>query len=200
MLKLLIDRFGLTEDFFEVYFERYKHSMLFVDEIIAQKNRGFKDEFYISYLAINEIFSALRDEVRSILLFSKGIPISSWRDPRNNPNIDAKDYELMYKNGLNSFDELFEKKSIFFIPEQSPEDDPNYLEIYSSILFLIKETKTQDVTLLTTAILNRADYFVTKDERLIKSAKKIINERYGLGIIKPIEAICIIKEKKVKNE
>lgn len=74
------------------------------------------------------------------------------------------------------------------------------MEIYSSILFLIKETKTQDVTLLTTAILNRADYFVTKDERLIKSAKKIINERYGLGIIKPIEAICIIKEKKVKNE
>ena len=52
MLKLLIDRFGLTEDFFEVYFERYKHSILFVDEIIAQKNRGFKDEFYISYLEV----------------------------------------------------------------------------------------------------------------------------------------------------
>ena len=40
-----------------------------------------------------------------------------------------------------------------------------------------------DSTLLTTAILNKADFFVTEDKRLIDSAKKLIQDDYDLELI-----------------
>jgi predicted nucleic acid-binding protein len=193
VLEFLIGKFELIEKFSEIYSGRYKDSISFIDEIINQRNNGNKAEFYISYLATNELFSALRDELRSIILFNNGIPISRWRDSRNNPDINSEHYKVVYEKTLKSFDILFENSSILFIPEQSPDDDPNYWEIYSSIIFLIKESKTQDAILLTTAILNGADYFVTKDEPLIKSAKKMVNKEYKLNIIRPREALHIMR-------
>jgi hypothetical protein len=192
VLSFLIDKFHLTHEFFDVYSKRYEDSISFIEELIKSGSQKESDEFYISHLAINELFSGLKDELRSILLFKNGVPISRWRDSRNNPDITSADYESIYKITLKSFDILFGKKAIEYIDEQSQEDNPNYFDIYSSILFLVKEAKTQDSTLLTTAILNEADYFVTKDDVLIKSAKHLIKDNYGLELINPTQALQIL--------
>jgi len=195
VLVFLIDKFHLTNEFFDIYSKRYEDSICFIEELIKSGRQEESDEFYVSHLAINELFSGLKDELRSILLFKNGVPISRWRDSRNNPDITSDDYEAIYKTTLKSFDILFGKKAIEYIDEQSQEDNSNYLDIYSSILFLVKEAKTQDSTLLTTAILNGADYFVTKDDALIKSAKNLIKDNYSLDLIKPAYALQILHRK-----
>ncbi|MCZ7382770.1 MAG: hypothetical protein O8C64_14525 [Candidatus Methanoperedens sp.] len=192
VLNFLIDKFHLNNEFFNIYSKRYEDSISFIEELRKSRSLYDANEFYVSHLAMNELFSGLKDELRSIILFKNGVPISRWRDSRNNPEITSTDYEAIYKTTLKSFDILFGKKAIEYIDEQSLEDNPNYFDIYSSILFLVKEAKTQDSTLLTTAILNRADYFVTKDEVLIKSAKNIIKDGYNLDLIKPAHAVQIL--------
>lgn len=199
VLKSLIEKFNLSKEIYDVYFERYKKSISIIDEIVSQKNKGLKDEFFISYLAINELFSAIRDELRSVILFNSGVPISMWRDPRNNPDIKIEDYEPIYKLTLKSFDFLFENNAIILIDESSPEFESNYWEIYSQILFQINQSKTQDATLLTTAIFNKADYFITKDLTLIKSSKKMMMEKHNLKIIKPTEALHLLKNLRKTN-
>jgi len=184
ILQYLCERFDLHRDFFDVYLGRYQTSLAFIDEIVQQRSRGLPDEFYMSALATNELFSAIRDEARSILLFKSGIPISRWRDSRNNPEIPEEHYERIYELTLGSFDTLFENHGIVIIPEASPWEDDTYWSICSSILFLIRKSKTQDAILLTTAILNRADYFVTLDIPLIRSAKQKLHEEYGLQLLR----------------
>jgi hypothetical protein len=46
--------------------------------------------------------------------------------------------------------------------------------------------------ILTTAIFNKGDYFITKDEKLIRSTKKILKDEYDLDIINPKNAIGIL--------
>lgn len=167
---------------------------MFLEEIVTQREHGLTDEFYVSTLVTNELFSAIRDEVRSVLFFKSGVPISRWRDSRNNPDIPEEQYEAIYELTLRAFDTLFENHGITIIPEVSPWDDSNYWSICSSILFLIKESKTQDATLLTTAILNRADYFVTLDVPLIKTAKQMMYDEYGLQLINPTEGLQIMRK------
>lgn len=195
VLYFLIDNFHLTNEFFDVYLKRYEDSISFIEELIKSGSQEESDEFYISHLAINELFSGIKDELRSILLFKKGVPISRWRDSRNNPDITPTDYKAIYEITLKSFDILFGKKAIEYINEQSQEDNPNYFEIYSSVLFLVKEAKTHDSTLLATAILNEADYFVTKDDVLIKSAKHLIKDKYELELINPTQALQILHKR-----
>ena len=67
LLEYLVKRFKLTEEFLEVYKRKYKDSLSFINEIIRQKENGLKDEFFISYLAGNELFSAVRQVVPHIV-------------------------------------------------------------------------------------------------------------------------------------
>ncbi|MEW6181767.1 MAG: hypothetical protein AB1500_01130 [Bacillota bacterium] len=129
-----------------------------------------------------------------MLLFKKGLPISRWRDARNIPDIREEDYEEIYKKIMVTFDQLF-SRNIFPMAEKFLDDDPNYLEIFSSILFLVKDSKTQDATLLTKTILSKANYFVTRDEPLIKAATSIIKDKYALELIKPGQGFQIIRRK-----
>ncbi|QYZ80055.1 hypothetical protein E2N92_11775 [Methanofollis formosanus] len=195
VLRYLCDDLDLHDEFFQIYQKRYHNSITFIEKIFEKRQEGLSDEFYVSSLATNELFAAIRDEVRSILFFKNGVPISRWRDARNNPDISAGCYEKIYEMTLQSFDSLFENHGIVIIPEFPPWDDPNYWSILSSILFLIKETKTQDATLLTTAILNRAHYFVTLDTPLIRSAKKSIHSHYSLALVNPTEGLQILRNR-----
>lgn len=110
------------------------------------------------------------------------------------PRDTVEHYEAMYELALQAFDTLFENHGIIIIPEVSLWDNPNYWSIFSSILFLIRVSKTQDATLLTTAIINRADYFVTLDTPLIRSAKKRMEVEYGLHLINPTEGLQILQK------
>jgi predicted nucleic acid-binding protein len=203
VLQLLCEQSALPDQFFEIYSSRYEPSLTFVNTIIDKKNQKITDNFFVSHLAINELFSAIRDEMRSILLFNKGCPISMWRNPRYDPIIDAIDYQAVYKQTLQAFIPLFEdgKKDgktqdsvIQLMVEQSPES-PNYWDVYSSILFMVKEAKTHDATLLTSAILDKADYFVTLDKSLIKNAKKMLNDQYNIHLVTPKESMNIFRTK-----
>lgn len=194
VLSSQVSKFHLTNEFFEIYSKRYNDSINLIEKII-QLGQEKNDEFFVSHLAINELFSSLKDELRSILLFKNGVPISRWRDPGNNPDIKLDDYKSIYELTLKSFDSLFENKAIEYIPEQSQEDSPKYFDIYSTILFLIKDAKTQDSTLLTTAIINKADYFVTEDKRLKKTAKDFIKDNFGLELINPTQGLQILHKR-----
>ena len=89
---------------------------------------------------------------------------------------------------------MFGDGALYLIKEGATDDAENYWSIYSSMLFLIKEVKTQDTMLLTTAILYEADYFVTRDERLIKAARNRLFEQYNLQLIKPESALALLKK------
>lgn len=123
-----------------------------------------------------------------------------WRNPRYDPIIAAIDYQAVYQQTLQAFIPLFEdgKKEdsvIQLMVEQSPES-PNYWDVYSSILFMVKEAKTHDATLLTSAILDKADYFVTLDKSLIKNAKKMLSDEYHILLVTPKEAMNIFRAKR----
>lgn len=195
ILKDLCSSQDLSNEFLDIYVKRYKPAIDFVDAILTKKNDACKDEFYITSLTSNELFSAIRDEIRSILFFRQGIPISRWRDSRNNPDIPEEVYLEIYKKTLESFDFLFENHGITIIPEVSPWDDDQYWSIVSSILFLIKESKTQDATILTTSILNGADYFITLDKPLISSAKDMLSKKYRLKLLNPTEGFQELKKR-----
>jgi len=198
ILSSILDRFKLMDEFLNIYRERYSDAINFIDRIIETKGKGIKNEFFVSNFAINESFSVIKDELRTILLLKKGIPISRWKDQLYSPEINSEDYEFIYKLILKQFDIIFEGRSIEPSIESSPEEYENYYDVYTSILFLIRDAKTQDSTLLTTAILNGADYFVTKDDRLIGSANKMMKDSYQMELIRPSYAINILKMDKTK--
>lgn len=194
VLDILCNGYHLTTEFRDVYTSHYTESISFIDEIIKEEIPESEHEFYVSSLAINELFYAVKDELRSIILFNKGMPISRWRDARTNPDIPEKCFRAIYDQTLTSFDTLLGEGSIHYLPEVSAVSDPEYWSIYAPLLFLTKDAKTQDATLLTTAIINRADYFVTKDEPLIRAAKKNLMADYNMELIKPSTGLALLKK------
>lgn len=73
ILKDLCSSHDLSKEFLDIYIKRYKPAIDFVDAILTKKKDAGKDEFYITSLTSNDLFSAIRDEVRSILFFRQGI-------------------------------------------------------------------------------------------------------------------------------
>jgi hypothetical protein len=191
----LCDGYHLTAEFRDVYTSHYTESISFIDAIVKNEISDSRHEFYVSSLAINELFYAMKDELRSIILFNRGMPISRWRDARANPDIPEKCFRAIYDQTLKSFDLLLGEGSIFYVPERSAASDDEYWSIYAPLLFLMKDAKTQDATLLTTAIINRADYFVTKDEPLIKTAGKKLKAEYKMELTKPATGLALLKKK-----
>jgi len=192
VLDILCDGYHLTKEFRDIYCSHYSESISFVDTIVKEEIPESQHEFYVSSLAINELFYAMKDELRSIILFNRGMPISRWRDARTNPEIPEKCFRAIYNQALQSFDTLLGEGSIHYLPEGSAESDPEYWSIYAPLLFLTKDAKTQDATLLTTAIINRADYFVTKDEPLVKAAGKTLLADYQMELISPSKGLGIL--------
>ena len=190
----MCEQYKLPDEFFEIYSKRYEPSLTFIDTVIDKRAQGIPADFFVSHLAINEMFSAIRDEMRSILLFNKGCPISMWRHPRYDPKITAEEYQAVYEQTTRAIVPLFEDSVIELMVEKSPEN-PNYWDVYSSILFMIKEARTHDATLLTSAILDQAGFFVTLDTSLIKHAKTPLNNQYKILLVPPKEAMNIFRTK-----
>jgi len=191
----LCEQYKLPAEFFDIYSKRYEPSLTFIDTVIDKGAQGIPDDFFVSHLAVNEMFSAIRDEMRSILLFNKGCPISMWRHPRYDPKISEEEYHAVYEQTTQAIIPLFEDSVIELIVEKSPAN-PDYWDVYSSILFMIKEARTHDATLLTSAILDQADYFVTLDTSLISHAKKPLSDQYNIHLVHPKEAMNIFRTKK----
>jgi len=194
VLDHLIKKYGIPKDFRDIYLNRHRHSIDFIERIIDLKSRKFPDEFYFSYLAMNEVFSAVRDEIRSILLFKNGTPLSRWNEEKNSIDLPKDSMEIVYVDIENKFDTLFENNTIIPLSDEPEDKGDDFSDIVASLIFTFKRVKTQDAILLTTAISVRADYFVTFDKRLISEVSKELDKKYQLRLISPGEGnILLIK-------
>jgi len=199
VLDLLIKKYAIPKDFRDIYINRHKHSIDFIERIIDLKSRGFSDEFYFSYLAMNEVYSAVRDEIRSILLFKNGTPLSRWNEEKNSIDLPADSMETVYVDIENKFDVLFGNNTILPLSDEPEEKGDNFSEIVASLIFTFKRVKTQDAILLTTAISVRANYFVTFDKRLISEVSKDLDRKYQLRLMSPGEGNTMLKKVKVQE-
>ncbi len=177
VLDLLIKKDGIPKDFRDIYLNRHKNSIDFIRRIIDLKSRGYSGEFYVSYLAMNEVYSAVRDEIRSIRLFRNGTPLSRWAEEKNNINLPSDTMETIYRDIEKQFDILFGNDTILPLSDEPEETGDNFSEIVASLIFSFNRVKTQDAILLTTAISVRSNYFVTFDKRLIVETAKDLKEK-----------------------
>ena len=188
---LIVEYFKLSEDLVNTYLKRYEDSITFVDEALKQKKKDHR--FYVVDLSLNEIFSGVKDEVKSIILFKNGYPISRWTDRRLAGQIQLEEEQIVKIRDFiyESWDVLMEKFMILFIPYYRKK----YFEVYSSLTLLNIAMRTQDAILLTTAILEKANYFITKDDSSIGKYKEMIKNQYGLEIVRPKQGLNILKRK-----
>jgi predicted nucleic acid-binding protein len=194
VLDLLITKYEISPDFREIYLNRHKASIDFIQRIINLKPAGLPDEFYFSYLAMNEVYSAVRDEIRCILLFRNGVPLSRWMEEKNSLDLPEDSMETIYEDIENKFDVLFGNNTIIPLSDEPDEEGDNFSEIVSSLIFKFKRVKTQDAILLTTSISIKANYFVTFDQRLVKEVSKDLAEKYKLRLISPSEGNSLLKK------
>ena len=191
IMQFSITQFRLATEFLDIYKNRYEKSINFVNEVLETP----KDEhdFVVVELSLNELFSGVKDEVRSILLFVKGVPISRWTSKRETQEVKfPKDLsKKIYELTSLGLDTLFASNKIGIIPATSPSDEEDYLEVYSSLVFLHPELKTQDAILVTTGIFERANYFVTGDRDLISIGKELV-EQYSMKVVRPQRASQIL--------
>jgi predicted nucleic acid-binding protein len=81
------------------------------------------------------------------------------------------------------------------MPDIKPSEVEYYWEIYVDILLNNRIIQTQDTTLLMTAVINEADYFVTADDRLIGIAGDSMFADYDMQLITPGKAYEILKNR-----
>ena len=192
VLEYVVQTKKLSSEFREVYSERYKESVMFIDFILS--TRFLRLNFMVIELSLSEIISGIREEARTVILFNTGVPLSRWLSRRETK--DAKIPEELgkeiYERTLKGFDQLFQQGGIEIIPTVAPSESEDYFDVYSSLIFYNPELTTQDAILLTTSIFEKANYFVTLDGVLIGLNKPLKNE-YDLSVIKPQKALNIIR-------
>ena len=204
LLRLLSERYSLPSEYHRLYEERFKENVEFIDRILNSDREKFqkKYEIYFSFLASNELFSAIKDEVLSLKLFHKGEPVSRWPGAKNFIKLSKDEAKFIYDTTVGVWDTLFDERIVILdddpdidsTPAETNSIDSDYWDVYAPLLFTMDNTKTQDIMLITTAIMNGADVFVTRDERLINSVKKVLKEEYELEIIKPNTANLRMKK------
>ncbi len=188
ILEFLIKYFHLSQEFANVYKTRYMESCDFINKVLELPQEA--DEFLIAELSINELFSGLRDEIRTVILFKEGVPISRWASKRETEGVQL-DEELSrntHELVLKGFDTLFGAQKIRIVETTTPSDAPDYLDVYSSLIFLYPMLRTQDAMLITTAIFERATRFVTTDRDLIRVGRAL-KERYEVEVLLPTTAL-----------
>ena len=172
----------LSPEFKEVYRNRYQNPLNLVDYIISNPSIGTRVS--VVEFSLAEVFSAIRDESRSVLMLINGVPLSRWGSRRytGHVRIPMSMGEKIYELTMEAFDKLFYEGRIEILATAGPTDYPDFFPVYSSLLFYNPELTTQDALLLTTAIFEKADYFVTED-LVINRLGRILRENYGLTIL-----------------
>jgi hypothetical protein len=61
VLDILCNGYHLTKEFHDVYISHYTDSISFIDAIVKEEIPDSDHEFYVSSLAINELFYAMKD-------------------------------------------------------------------------------------------------------------------------------------------
>ncbi len=191
VMEFASQEFHLGQEFFDVYKNRYKDSWEFIDKVLESPKNNH--QFFATELSLNEVFSGIRDEIRSITMFKKGIPISRWAYKRGTKEVSIPNELSMklYEVTSEGFDALFEKR-IEIIPVTTPSDTADYFDFYSSLIFLYPMLQTQDAILITTAFFQKFNYFVTTDEDLIDLGKEL-EDISTLKVLRPRSAVQLIR-------
>ena len=192
IMQFVIEQFRLANEFLDIYQNRYEYSINFVNKALEVPKE--EHDFVIVELSLSEIFSGVKDEVRSILLFVEGVPISRWVYKRETKEVKFPEElsKSVYELTSRGLDALFGSNKIGIIPATSPSDEEAYLEVYSSLIFLHPDLRTQDAILVTTGIFGRTNYFVTMDRALI-DLRKELTKQYSMEVVHPQRALQILK-------
>ena len=195
IMQFLVAEFKLAQQFHDTYANRYGHSVDFIVKVLEVNKR--EGEFSVAELSLNELFSAIRDEIRTVMLFVRGVPLSRWASKRETQEVRFSEDLLknVHELTLQGFDQLFGEKHIAITPTIAPSDEDDYLELYSSLVFLNPEMKTQDAILVAHAIFDGVSNFVTTDQTLVQLGKEL-KERYGLAVVSPHKALELLRSQK----
>lgn len=195
VLQPLVEHFKLSDEFLSVYKSRYCDSCEFLEEI--KKQAQDKHLFCIDELSMSELFSAIRNEVRAIVLFVSGVPIAKWASERDYAKgiVNEELSHDIVDNTNKGIDTLISDFKISITESHTVSSDKNYIEIYSSLIFLHPEIKTQDAMLLCSAAFESSDYFVTTDNALVH-LNILLSKNLHISTLKPSTAINKLKSKK----
>lgn len=145
-----------------------KPSYELMDKLLKETIEDFK--FYTSNLAFTETIHALYDEYKCRRMRKEGVPLSSWTRIKPQFILDEEDLKELTAEITMVAEKCIGK--ITLIPEKY------HFEMVTDFM-LNKEIATQDSILLSTAISNNCDFFVTQDREL---REKRINK---INIISP---------------
>jgi hypothetical protein len=90
-------------------------------------------------------------------------------------------------NAMKGFDRLINDKKVMIVETHTPSSDPDYIDVYSSLVFLCPGLRTQDAMIICSGIFEKADYLITTDRYLLK-LNKTFSSKYSLNIVKPSSA------------
>ncbi|MEI8226601.1 MAG: hypothetical protein WCG82_11825 [Bacteroidota bacterium] len=106
---------------------------------------------------MNEVYSAVRDEIRSILLFKNGTPLSRWSEEKNSLDLPEDTMETVYKDIENKFDVLFGDNTIIPLSDEPEEKGDNFSEIVASLIFTFKRVKTRGCNIIDNSHISQSE-------------------------------------------
>lgn len=172
----------------EAYVRRYDGPLRFFDALAAA---GGPDRMFVSSLVLTEAFQVVRHEIHAVRLFNRGVPLSLWRRRQNNP--DSHDIvDAVGDATMDAWGRLIENCGIRLIEERGPTTDDDYWSYFLPVLYGLRDGGVMDAILTTTAIMNRANYFVTMDRRLRTTYNRLLRSEEGMAIVSPEQAVRIL--------
>lgn len=184
-----------------VFEERYKNiasSFKLIENIINEKYKNV--EAITSELAVAEIFSVLYEDAVNLKLYEQAIPTKywTWKTVRKQNLLTEDEANELYYSIMKRIDELFGEEKVIMVEDSYNQEILAYLTLRLGI-------SSHDAILLTTAIEEDCDYFITRDTRLKELYDVEWNElkkKKKIKIIPPKDALNkfkkLGKEKKTK--
>ena len=176
-------------------YERYETAYKFIKKIITEKDSNV---YFISLLVSGELCSALLDEYKCHEMYKGGIPLSSWNINKNHIKLDGEKRLDLAQAIVN-----FESNNVCEANEEADkEENKNKIwrswDVYNFPLIyefgFDHDLKSHDSILLSTAMFNTCDYFITLDKKLTE-----IGKLRNLVIINPQQAMEILNNEAKKK-
>ena len=142
------------EEILKERFENISYSYTLVEALIATGEYEIKT----SNLAIGEVYHVIYNEILSQKMYRLGIPMTLWSKMREKHRLSESE-KFLIKDSVSKHLRKLEK-SVELVKDEV--DD----EIYPKLV-LDYRLRTHDAILLTTAILNNCEWFITNDKEIV---------------------------------
>lgn len=165
----------LTDELLKKHYHSMGYSYILLNELLSRNMKT-----YITPLSLAETISVIYNEAMNRKLFLKGVPFSAWTwiSLREKFRLSENEANDLYIGILETFDKLIEMGLQIV-------DDRLDLEIYSFLVLKVG-MNCHDAIIVNTAIGWDADYFITRDQRLIeRTRKQIFRKKFRIKIVNP---------------